>query len=242
MSKLETYGITDVGLVRHNNEDAWLVDEALCVAVVADGMGGAACGEVAAALTIEALADYLRHPPEDLPPEQLLKEAVREANRRVLERSRQDAACDGMGSTIVTVLWDLPVLLMANVGDSRAYLWRQPNLVQLSYDQTLANELRQSLGLTDEEIEHYDHKNVLTMAIGSGEDILIHTQTETLQPGDEILLCSDGLYGPAGDEAIAKILSQRAPLREAAKQLVEAAKAAESEDNITAVLLRHVDD
>ncbi len=242
MPKLETYGISDVGLVRQNNEDAWLVDDALCVAVVADGMGGAACGEVAAALTIETLADHLRHPPEALPPDQLLKEAVREANRRVLERARQDAACDGMGSTIVTVLWDLPLLLIANVGDSRAYLWRQPHLKQLSYDQTLANELRSSLGLTDEEIEHYNHKNVLTMAIGAGEDVLIHTQTETLEAGDEILLCSDGLYGPTGDQEIARILSQRAPLRQTAEQLVEAAKAAESEDNITVVLLRYKKD
>lgn len=241
MPKLDAWGITDTGLVRQNNEDNWLVDTALSAAIVADGMGGAACGEIASAMTIEAVTAYLRSPAEVLPPEQLIKEAVREANRRVLDRARSDASCDGMGSTVVAALWSLPRVVIANVGDSRAYLWHDGNLLQLSYDQTLANELRRTLRLSEQEISNYTHKNVLTMAIGAMDDVLIHTTEETLVPGDQILLCSDGLCGPVSDEEIAGILSQAGPLRETVEQLVERAKTAGGEDNITAVLLRYMD-
>ena len=129
-------------------------------------------------------------------------------------------------------------LLIANVGDSRAYLWRDGQLTQLSYDQTLANELRRTLGLTDEQMSSYAHKNILTMAVGSSEDVLIQTRAESLAPGDEILLCSDGLYGPVGDAGIAGILQDGGAIEDTVKTLIERAKQDGSEDNITAVLLR----
>ena len=238
---MDYYGTTDVGLVRHNNEDRFLVDAALSLALVADGMGGAACGEIASALTIETVVGYLRNPLEELPADQLVKEAFREANRRVLDRAVWEASCEGMGSTVVAAFWNLPQIVIANVGDSRAYLWRDGALSQLSYDQTLANELRTTLGLTDEQISTYTSRNVLTMAIGSSENVLINTREETLRPGDQILLCSDGLYGPIGDGAVAQILRQAAPLRPTVEKLVEAAKSAGGEDNITAVLLHYLD-
>src|SRR4029077_8223626 len=103
MPSIEVSGTTDVGLVRQNNEDAFLVDESLSLAIVADGMGGAACGEVASALTIETVTGFLRAPAELLEPEMLLKEAIREANRRVMERADHQPDCNGMGSTIVAV-------------------------------------------------------------------------------------------------------------------------------------------
>ena len=240
MPKLDVWGITDVGAVRENNEDAWLVDPSLGVAIIADGMGGAACGEVASALTIETVIAYLRNPLESLPPELLVKEAIRAANQRVLEHARREPNCDGMGSTIVAALWTLPEVVIANVGDSRAYVWRDGELAQLSYDQTLANELRRTLGLTPEQMSNSGHTNVLTMAVGTGEDVLVHTRTETLAPDDQILLCSDGLYGPIGDAAIAEILAEGCTLPETVAKLVERAKAAQSEDNITAVLLRYI--
>lgn len=239
MANLETWGISDRGLVRQNNEDSWFIDPSLCVAIVADGMGGASCGEVASAMAIETVVDYLRNPPPALPLEELLEEAVREANRRVLERAQREVSCRGMGSTIVAVLWNLPRVIIANVGDSRAYLCRQGLLTQLSYDQTLVNELRVRFGLSAEEVSHFPHKNVLTMAVGTAPEILIRTRKETLISGDQILLCSDGLSGPVPDDEIAAILSSDAPLSLKADQLVEAAKAGGGPDNITAVLLRY---
>ncbi len=239
MPQVETYGLSDTGTVRQNNEDAWLVDPGLSVAIVADGMGGAASGEIASAMTIEAVSGYLRNPGEELPPEQRLKEAIREANRRVLDRARSEESCIGMGSTIVAVHWNLPHAVIGNVGDSRAYLLRNGELSQLSYDQTLANELRRSLGMTDQEVRNYPHRNVLTMAIGSSDNVLVQTREETLAAGDRILLCSDGLSGVVIDETIAEILSAGRPLRETAEQLVELAKDSGSEDNITVVLLHY---
>ncbi|MEK7409557.1 MAG: Stp1/IreP family PP2C-type Ser/Thr phosphatase [Acidobacteriota bacterium] len=238
MHAFETWGISDPGLVRQNNEDCWLIDPSLCLAIVADGMGGASCGEIASALAIETVVEYLRDPLVMRPLEERIEEAVREANRRVLAHAQTEEGCHGMGSTIVAALWDLPRVIVANVGDSRAYLCREGRLTQLSYDQTLVNELRVKFGLTPEEVSNFPHKNVLTMAVGTSADITIRTREETLLAGDLLLLCSDGLSGPVPDEEIAAILAAADPLSAKADRLVEAAKAAGGPDNITAVLLR----
>jgi serine/threonine protein phosphatase PrpC len=239
MPTLEAWGTTDPGAVRQNNEDAWLLDPALCLAIVADGMGGASCGEVASALAVEIVGNYVRKPPVPWPPAQLLEEAIQEANRCVLERANRDESCSGMGSTIVAALWELPRMTIANVGDSRAYLWRAGALSQLSYDQTLVNELRLRFGLTEEEVSNFPHRNVLTMAVGTTPNLLVRIHEETLTPGDQVLLCSDGLSGPMGDGEIANVLSRLAPIPELVGQLIEGAKAAGGPDNITAVLLRY---
>jgi len=239
MPTLEACGATDPGVVRQNNEDTWLLDPALCLAIVADGMGGASCGEVASALAVEIVSNYVRKPPVPWPPAQLLEEAIQEANRCVLERANRDESCSGMGSTIVAALWELPRMTIANVGDSRAYLWRAGALSQLSYDQTLVNELRLRFGLTEEEVSNFPHRNVLTMAVGTTPDLLVRIHEETLTPGDQVLLCSDGLSGPMGDAEIGNVLSQPAPILELVGQLIEGAKAAGGPDNITAVLLRY---
>ncbi len=239
METLDTWGISDCGMVRQNNEDCWLIEPSLGLAIVADGMGGASCGEVAAALAVETVAEYVRNAAPVGSPEELLEQAVREANRRVLERAQNEPGCQGMGSTIVIALWRLPRIVIANVGDSRAYLHREGVLTQLSYDQTLVNELRVKFGLTPEEVSNFPHKNVLTMAVGTSPEITVRTRVESLIPGDQILLCSDGLSGPVPHEEIAGILSLPDPLSYKAERLVEAANAHGGPDNITAVLLKY---
>ncbi len=146
-----------------------------------------------------------------------------------------------MGSTIVVAMWQLPWLLIANVGDSRAYLWRDGSLTQLSYDQTLVNELRLRFGLSEEEVRNFPHKNVLTMAVGTSAELNIRVREENMVPGDMVLLCSDGLTGPVTEEAIAATLSREAPLQYQAEQLITQAKAGGGPDNVTAVLLRYPD-
>jgi protein phosphatase len=239
MPTLEAFGLSDPGLVRQNNEDTWFLDLSMGLAIVADGMGGASCGEVASSLAVEVVVEYLRKPPVSWPPEQLLEEAIQEANRRVYERASAQEGCSGMGSTIVAALWDPPRMVVANVGDSRAYLWREGELRQLSYDQTLVNELRLRFGLTAEEVSNFPHRNVLTMAVGTTSDLLVRVHEETLNPGDQVLLCSDGLSGPVTDAGIAEILSVSLPLAEQVQQLFQAAKAAGGPDNITGILLRY---
>jgi len=239
MPTVEAWGASDPGLVRQNNEDSYLLDEELGLAIVADGMGGASCGEVASALTVETVASYLRRPPIAWPPAQLVEEAIQEANRCVLERAAGDQSCSGMGSTIVAALWRLPEMVIANVGDSRAYLWRAGVLTQLSYDQTLVNELRLRFGLTQEEVSNFPHRNVLTMAVGTSADLAVRVHELRLEPGDQILLCSDGLSGPVPDAGLAEVLAGEAPLEATVGRLIEAAKAQGAPDNVTAVLLRY---
>lgn len=236
---IEAWGITDPGLVRRNNEDSWFLDTALDVAVVADGMGGANCGEIASAMTVETLAEFFAAGHATVPPAQLIHDAILEANRRVFDRAQREDGCHGMGSTVVVACWQLPHILIANVGDSRAYLWRNGALHQLSYDQTLVNDLRVRFGLSEEEVSNFPHKNVLTMAVGTSAEVTIRAVEEILQPGDQVLLCSDGLSGPVSDRTIGGVLSCRCSVRERVERLITEAKAAGAPDNVTVVLLEY---
>jgi protein phosphatase len=241
MPTLDAWGASDPGLVRKNNEDSWRVEPDLKLAIVADGMGGASCGEVASAMTVEIVAERLRNNVPGTPPAEAIEAAIREANQCVLTRAHTEEPCAGMGSTVVVALWNLPHLLIANVGDSRAYLWRDGAITQLSYDQTLVNELRLRFGLSQEEVANFPHKNVLTMAVGTTADLTIRTREEVLEPGDVILLCSDGLSGPVSEAAMAATLSRDTPLPDLVSQLINQAKAAGGPDNVTAVVLRYND-
>ena len=233
------WGATDVGRRRTNNEDAWIVDGALNAAILADGMGGENCGEVGSAVTVEAIVKYLRSPKSGLSPEELVKEAIREANRQVIQTARQRRECDGMGSTVVLALWCPGKIVIANVGDSRAYLFRASELRQLSYDQNFANELRTQLGLSEERVRSLPNGNVLTMAIGTFEHVLIRTHTQEIQPGDQILICSDGLHGPVNHDTIGQILGDAASLREKVERLIYCANQSGGPDNVTAILLEY---
>ncbi len=231
-------GRTDVGLVRTNNEDRFLIADDLGLALVADGMGGAACGEVAAQMTADCVAEMLRVPGAN-GAVAALEAAITEANRRVWMHARQTHECNGMGTTIVAACWSGSRLAIANVGDSRAYLLRHDQLTQLSYDQSLVNELRHNLGLTDEQIKRYANRNVLTQAIGTAENVAIRTNEIDFAPGDVVLLCSDGLHGIVDDEAIREILTQPVVMDLQITRLIDAAKSAGANDNVTIAIIRH---
>lgn len=237
MPSFEAWGSTDPGNVRKNNEDAWLIDPALSLAVVADGMGGAACGEVASAITAETIAEYLRDHNGDKEITTLVAEAIGLANRRVLEKARQSADCKGMGSTVVICVLRHPFLYISNVGDSRAYLLRDGQLTQVSYDQTLLNELCSTTPMTAEEIERFPHKHVLTMAVGTTDRIKIQNYEGEVEVGDQILLCSDGLTGPVPDADLREILMESITVEEKVDKLIALAKQRGGPDNVTAVLL-----
>jgi protein phosphatase len=237
MPSFEAWGNTDPGNIRKNNEDAWLIDPALSLAVVADGMGGAACGEVASAITAETISEYLRENDEGKDPQTVIAEAIGLANRRVLDKAKVSTDCKGMGSTVVLALLRNPLIYIANVGDSRAYLLRDGVLTQLSYDQTLLNELCSTTPMTAEEIERFPHKHVLTMAVGTTERIKIQNYEGEVEVGDQILLCSDGLTGPVPDPDIKTILEESITVEEKVDKLIALAKERGGPDNVTAVLL-----
>ena len=231
-------GRTDVGLVRSNNEDRLLIAGDLGLALVADGMGGAACGEVAAQMTVDCIAELLRQPNGN-GAVSALEAAITEANRRVWQHAKQTHECNGMGTTIVAACWRDGRITIANVGDSRAYLLRQQQLTQLSYDQSLVNELRHNLGLSDEQVKRYANRNVLTQAIGTAETVTIRTNEVDFVSGDVIVLCSDGLHGIVDDAEISEILSQPVDLQVQVTRLIEAAHREGANDNITIAVIRN---
>jgi protein phosphatase len=228
-----------MGRQRSNNEDAWLIAGHLRLAVVADGMGGEACGEVASAITIRTIESVVSGAPPEMTPLELLRTAVRAANECVVEEASRKTACAGMGSTVVAARWEGSRLDIVSVGDSRAYLYRDGHLTQLTYDQNLGNELRDSMGWSEEQISRFPQRHVLTAAIGANANVLMREATLEMADRDWILLCSDGLYGPAGDGAISLLLSVSASMAEAVDNLILAANQAGGPDNITVVLLEY---
>ncbi|MBL0156020.1 MAG: serine/threonine-protein phosphatase [Bryobacterales bacterium] len=229
---MQVWGNTDSGRVRVNNEDAWLAETSLRVAAVADGMGGEACGEVASALTLQALCDALRSAETDL------RDAARRANVLVRQQAQQRSLCSGMGSTLVAASWKGEHVDIVNVGDSRAYLFREGRLTQLTYDQTVGNELRHAMGWSEEEFEKFPQRHVLTAAIGAASDVVVRSTQIDLEPGDLLLLCSDGLYNPIGDSGIVEVLNSSASVDGAIRSLIAAANAAGGPDNITVVVMQ----
>ena len=230
-------GVSNVGRVRKNNEDVYAISLERNLALVADGMGGAACGEIASAMTAEAVREYFDSA-QTQPPAKIVEGSIHFANDRVWQAAQAPGGCDGMGTTLVLAHWEQDQLWLANVGDSRGYILRQGALQQLTYDQNLANDLRETLQLTDEQIASYPQRNALTMAMGTRAEVQFRMCQGALQDGDTLLLCTDGLTNPLKDEAIRSILLDIGPLETAAETLVEAAMDNGGTDNVTVVLLR----
>jgi serine/threonine protein phosphatase PrpC len=236
---IRSFGATHPGLRRENNEDAFVLLDHLSAAILADGMGGQNCGEVGSAITIRAASEYLAAPEAGLTSSETAMEAIRAANREVIAAAKLRTECDGMGSTIVLALWTLPEIVLANVGDSRAYLFRRGVLRQLTYDQNFGNELRNQLGFSEERLLSVPNRKILTMAVGTFEHILIRTHVHTLEPGDRILICSDGLYGPVDDDTTAAILTRGGTLQAQTETLIECAIQRGGPDNVTVILLEN---
>jgi protein phosphatase len=237
---LEACALSDKGCVRANNEDYSLIDLEMGLYVLADGMGGAKAGERASRLAVETVsASILTAASRD---SQALLVAVEEANRRVLDAAGGDPALEGMGTTLVVALEVGDELLIASVGDSRAYLLDHAGLRAITQDQSWVNEVGRPLGLNEEALRTHPMRHVLTMAIGAGAALEINYYHDIrLQAGEMVLMCSDGLHGVIEEERIEAILREPDhPLEAMCRGLIDAARGAGGPDNITAVLLRAV--
>jgi serine/threonine protein phosphatase PrpC len=230
--RIDIGSATDIGRVRERNEDSVLVDPPLFA--VADGMGGHRGGDVASQVALETM--------ERLEDEDggSLVEHVRKANRAVWERSVQDERLSGMGTTLTAVRVDGDDVVLAHVGDSRAYLLRNDSLTQLTDDHTLVARMVRSGEITKAEAEVHPHKNVMTRALGTEEDVEVDEETIELQDGDRVLLCSDGLTGMVTEDQIQAILEASPTPQNAAERLVRAANRAGGVDNISVVVLAAV--
>lgn len=238
MSRVSISGVTHTGNVRKINEDAFGIHEEIELAVLADGVGGSACGQLAATLTSSTVAEFLRTAASQ-DPELAMSEAVTAADKAVRKAASGQPNCAGMKSTVVLVKWHARRFWIANVGDSRAYRFRDGALTQISYDHTVSTELEEKHGWSKELARTVAIGKGLTMAIGGTKEPQARLYQETFEDGDMLLLCSDGLHGPAGEEAIARIMSSGEPVESITADLLEAGLAAGGPDNITIIVLRY---
>ena len=229
---------TDTGLVRRNNQDHLLVEGTLFA--VADGMGGHAAGEVASEVAIDALRAAFASR-GGTPQADDLVGAVREANTVVFTRAAADPALRGMGTTLTAAAVVLDDgeerIAVANVGDSRAYVFAHGDLTQLTEDHNVAEELARAGQIEPEEVGHHPQRHILTRALGIYPDVPVDLWEVLPYPGDRVLLCSDGLVREVNDDQIAAVLRRLQDPAQAAEELVARARAAGGSDNITVVLI-----
>jgi PPM family protein phosphatase len=236
-------GLTDTGLRRELNEDNLVMLEGETpygLYVVADGMGGHDAGEIASQLTVEAIRQYFaNHPlPEADLPDMWLKDAAMAANHAVLSQQADRAENHKMGSTLVMALVTAGEAYVANVGDSRAYRLNQAGIEQISIDHSLVERLVQIGQLTREEARTHRQKNVIYNTVGDKPDMEVGLYKIDLQPGDRLLLCSDGLSGMITDEEILDLNRRYPDPATACQMMIEAAKRAGGYDNITAIVVQ----
>jgi serine/threonine protein phosphatase PrpC len=246
---LEGFGLSDPGCVRPNNEDYFISDSESGIFILADGMGGANAGEFASRLSVETLYRYLlKHPRNnganahgDIPEPGFLEPGFLETNCAVRKAASTDPNLEGMGTTLVAVQ-DAGggSVHISSVGDSRAYIFSQGKLELLTQDQTWVAEVGARLGLADEVLKKHPMRHVLTMAVGSTDDLRVFSAVAHIGLGDQILLCSDGLHGVLSEKILQETLNSEKTLPGKAHYLVEAAKNNGGPDNVTVVLIQLV--
>lgn len=244
---LDADGLTDPGLQRQNNEDTWIGPPDLSpeiaaqkgyLYIVADGVGGHQGGEIASQIAVQTTQQvYYSDGNPNI--EGSLKNAIEEANRRIYHQGISKAEEYGMSTTITAAVVRGNELVLANVGDSRAYLIRNGRAQQLTSDHTWVEERRQAGILTDEEAANHPRRNVITRSLGG--DLHVQVDVYSSQPlarGDQILLCSDGLSDLVNGHEIANLANKNQSATSAVKQMVTLAKQRGAPDNVTAVLIK----
>lgn len=235
--KFQCWCLTDKGLKRAGNQDSFLIDERLGVFVVADGVGGHMGGEVASALAVETVREVIGHPKaNEFQPKQVLMQAYEEASHRIFDRATQETRLSGMGTTMVMGYVRDSGMYIANVGDSRAYLFRKPYVWQLTEDHSLINEQVRLGLLTEEQARKVIGKNVITRSVGFERDVFPDVIEREISQGDVYIFCSDGLSGMITDAKILQIMSDN-PIEKTAEILIQQALAHGGEDNVTVLVL-----
>jgi protein phosphatase len=245
---IQAAGMTDIGLVRKNNEDNFGYDLRHGIFVVCDGMGGQQAGELASKIAVDTVLGFYRESGDatraGVPQFEGVSQraadlagAIQLANQAIHEGGARDITIAGMGSTIVAVAVEGNLFSIANVGDSRIYLIRKSEVAQLTQDHSLVMEqVRRGL-MTLEEAENSKMQNVIVRALGTDETVEPDLADHEFSPEDVLLLCSDGLSRYVKEDKMAEVVNQES-LEKACSDLIEAAKAGSSDDNITCLLIR----
>jgi len=242
---MNLYGLTDIGLVRKNNQDSYairIIDEDLAIAVVCDGMGGAQAGNVASAVAVEAFSAALEDsckqglPPDRERKEELLRAACKTANTTVYELSVSNPEYEGMGTTLVGALILSHEIYIVNVGDSRCYIYTDGGLQQVTSDHSLVQALVDCGDITPEEARTHPKKNLITRALGTEDTIRSDVFQLERRPGDIMLLCSDGLSNIITEDVLAQELSAMTSCENSSRNLLSLAVEQGAPDNVTVVL------
>ncbi|PIG94132.1 Stp1/IreP family PP2C-type Ser/Thr phosphatase [Gloeocapsopsis sp. IPPAS B-1203] len=236
--KLRFTGLSNPGLVRFSNQDAYYIDPEGRFFIVADGMGGHTGGEEASRIATQVIRDYLlQHWQSDLETKVLLENAFKQANLAIVREQKLQPQCSDMGTTAVTIVFREQQPAIAHVGDSRLYLFREAALQQVTTDHTWINMALHQGDISKQEARNHPWRHILSRCLGREELDLIDIQTINVQLGDRLLLCSDGLTEELSDEHIAFQLQSHPAIEKAPAALLEAALASGGKDNITVVLI-----
>ncbi|MGE0396182.1 MAG: Stp1/IreP family PP2C-type Ser/Thr phosphatase [Kofleriaceae bacterium] len=230
-------GDTNVGKVRTTNEDSMIVDVERGLFVVLDGMGGANAGDIASQTARDAILEYVAHRRSTVDPKSLLVQAIQQGSAAVFGAAQSHRERHGMGTTCVAALLIDKRVIVGHVGDSRAYLLRGGRLQSLTRDHTIVEELVDRGLLSAEDAERHPYKNVLSRNLGARPETRVDVTEVLLEPGDRVLLCSDGLYGYATTEAIQYILGSGDAPEHVTRDLIELAMRGGGGDNVTVIVI-----
>jgi PPM family protein phosphatase len=238
MIRIASCGRTDVGLRRSNNEDAFVAAPELGLLALADGMGGAASGEVASGIFADTVRELLSAgpPPAEEEAGKLVLRSFRLANRRIRELAAREPQHKGMGCTGEMVVFTGDGYVMGHVGDSRIYLFRGALLRQMTKDHSFLQEQVDQGVLTPEQARVHPYRHMLLRAVGIHDTLDVDLISGKAYPGDLFLLCSDGLSDMFGDSLIGETLASDRSLEEKADRLVRNACDAGGHDNVTVAL------
>ncbi len=232
-------GKTDIGLRRSNNEDAFIISPELGFCLAADGMGGAAAGELASKIFADTVLEIFADSTDQSEKEILyrVKKAFSFANEKILDDATQNPNHEGMGCTAELLAFFEDGFALGHVGDSRTYRFRSGQLRQLTQDHTIVQQQIEEGLISSENIRNHPLRNVILRALGQERELALDLLRGKILPGDLFLLCSDGLTDMVQDDQIQEILSSDIDIHRKADKLVESAKAAGGKDNITVVLV-----
>lgn len=247
--KLNSYAVSDVGRKRGHNEDSYILNEDMKLFVVADGMGGHSGGEFASKLAVKTVEEVVQAMSEDPEATSIaglsgdigecglrLKHAIQVASEKIFDQAIYDSTLRGMGTTTVALLFDEEAVYVANVGDSRAYLFRGGRLEQMTEDHSLVGEQLRAGLINKKDVKNHKFKNVITRSVGFQEHVEIDLAERPLKVGDRFLLCTDGLTNAVQDAEIKEIISKNS-VQDAAHKLVDLANARGGDDNVTLILV-----
>lgn len=242
---MKTYSKTDTGKCRSTNQDYILVSEKPLgnlknLFVVADGMGGHNAGDFASKYTAESLAEFICAEKEK-DPARILETAIGKANRKLLNKAKENIQLQGMGTTLVVATIANEILYVANVGDSRLYLIGS-EITQVTTDHSLVEEMVRLGEITREQARNHPDKNLITRAIGVGEEVIVDIFRKKLNQDNIILMCTDGLTNMVEDQEIRDIVSSSGTLSQGGAQLIETANANGGKDNIGIILIEPFSD